>query len=76
MAGILMSAVQALEKRTAELQQKEAQRAVLASQVEDLQAKLASVETVVARLEALEKRMNHALQTTAEHSPSFLLQGK
>src|SRR5262249_2315495 len=43
MAGILMSAVQALEKRTAELQQKEAQLAVLAAQVEDLQAKLAAV---------------------------------
>jgi trimeric autotransporter adhesin len=76
MAGILMIAVQALEKRTAELQQKEAQMAMLASQVEDLQAKLVSFETVVARLEALEERMNHAIQITAEQSPSFLLQGK
>ena len=56
MAGILMSAVQALEQRTAELKQKEAQMAVLASQVEDLQAKLASVETVVTRLEAAAAR--------------------
>ena len=54
MAGILMSAVQALEKRTAELKQKEAQMAVLAAQVEALQAKLTSVETVVTRLEQLE----------------------
>jgi hypothetical protein len=37
LAGILLSAVQALEQRTAELQQKEAQMAVLASQVEALQ---------------------------------------
>jgi trimeric autotransporter adhesin len=76
MAGILMSAVQALEQRTAELQQKEAQMAVLASTVEDLQAKLAYVETVMARLEALEKRTNLSIQITAEKSPAFLLQGE
>jgi hypothetical protein len=52
MAGILMSAVQALEQRTAELQQKEAQMVVLASTVEDLKAKYASLETVAARKEA------------------------
>ena len=39
MAGILMVAVQALEKRTAELKQKEAQFAVLESKVEELTAK-------------------------------------
>jgi hypothetical protein len=76
LAGILMSAVQALEKRTAELQQKEAQMAVLASQVAALQAKLAAVATVVTRLEALEQRKHLALQTTAEQSPGFLLQGE
>src|SRR5215510_8257915 len=54
MAGILMSAVQALEKRTAELQQKEAQIAVLEAKVEALQAKYAYFETVAARLERLE----------------------
>jgi len=55
MAGILMIAVQALEQRTAELKQKEAQIAVLQAQVEDLKAKHASVvETVAARLERLE----------------------
>src|SRR5262245_59634709 len=76
MAGILMSAVQALEKRTEELHQKEAQIAVLASQVENLQAKLASVETVVTRLEALAQRKPLAIQITAEQSPAFLLQGE
>ena len=53
LAGILMIAVQALEKRTAELKQKEAQMAVLASKVEELKAKHAYFETVAARLEAL-----------------------
>ena len=76
MAGILMIAVQALAKRTAELKQKEAQMAVLASQVEDLQAKLAYVETVVTRLDALEQRRHLSFQITAEKSPAFLLQGE
>ena len=76
MAGILRIAVQALEKRTAELQQKEAQMAVLASQVADLQAKLASVETVMTRLEALEQRKHRAISITAEQSPTVLLQGE
>jgi hypothetical protein len=88
MAGILMSAVQALEQRTAELQQKEAQMAVLeeqrtaelqqkeaqmavlASTVADLKAKYASLETIAARLEALELRQNPSLQITAEKSLS------
>ena len=68
MAGILMIAVQALEKRTAELKQKEAQIAVLESKVEDLKAKHAYFETVVARLEALELRKNHPIQITGEKS--------
>ena len=71
-----MSAVQALEKRTAELQQKEAQMAVLASQVADLQAKLASFETVVARLVALEQHKPRAIQITAEQNPASLRQGE
>ena len=37
LAGILMVAVQALEKRTAELKQKEAQIAVLAARLEALE---------------------------------------
>ena len=61
LAGILMIAVQALEKRTAELKQKEAQIAALALKVEELTAKHAYFETVVARLEALELRQNQNL---------------
>jgi hypothetical protein len=38
LAGILMIAVQALEKRTAELKQKEAQVAVLESKIEELKS--------------------------------------
>jgi hypothetical protein len=66
LAGILMIAVQALEKRTAELKQKEAQIAVLQWEVIDLKAKHAYFETVAARLEALELRQNHSVQITAE----------
>ena len=68
MAGILMIAVQALEKRTAELKEKEAQIAVLESKVEDLEAKQAYFESVAARLEALELRKNHSIQITVEKS--------
>ena len=53
MAGILMIAVQALEKRTAELKQTKAQLAELESKVEELKAKQAYVETLAARPEAL-----------------------
>ncbi len=62
-----MVAVQALEKRTAELKQKEAQIAVLESKVEELKAMQASFETVAARLEALELRIT-PLQITADKS--------
>jgi endosialidase-like protein len=67
-AGILMIAVQALEKRTAKLKQKEAQLAVLESKVEELRAKHAYFETVAARLEALELRQNPSIKITAEKS--------
>ena len=76
LAGILMIAVQALEKRTAELKQKEAQIAVLESKVEELKAKHAYFETVAARLEALELRKNHSIQITAEKSISFVATGE
>ena len=76
LAGILMIAVQALEKRTAELKQKEAQLAVLESKVEELKAKHAYFETVSARLEALELRNNHSIQITSEKSLSLLLPGE
>jgi Chaperone of endosialidase len=59
LAGILMIAIQALEKRTAELRQKEAQ-------IVELKAKQAYFETVVARVEALELRQNPSIQITAE----------
>jgi len=55
-----MIAVQALEKRTAELKEKEAQIAALAAQVEELKS------TVAARLDALELRQNQPIQLTAE----------
>jgi endosialidase-like protein len=76
LAGILMIAVQALEKRTAELKQKEAKIAVLASEVEELKAKHAYFETVVARLDALELRSNHSIQITAEKNLSFVTTGE
>jgi hypothetical protein len=66
LAGILMVAVQALEKRTAELRQKEAQMAVLESEVKDLKAKHSFFETVAARLEALELQKNHSIQITGD----------
>jgi len=69
MAGILIIAVQPLEKRTAELKQKEAQLAVLQSEVKDLKAKYAYFETVAARLEALESRNNHSIQIAADVIP-------
>jgi prefoldin subunit 5 len=69
MAGILMVAVQALEKRTAELKQKQAQIAVLESKVEELKAKDAYFETVAARVEALELRQNPSVQITADVMP-------
>jgi hypothetical protein len=67
LAGILMIAVQALEKRTAELKHKEVQMAMLESKVEELRAKHAYFETVAARLEALELRIT-PIQITAEKS--------
>ena len=69
LAGILMIAVQALEKRTAELKQKEAQIAVLESKVEDLKAKHAYFETVAARLEALELRQNPLYPDNSREKP-------
>jgi hypothetical protein len=44
-----MIAVQTLEKRTAELKQKDAQLAVLKSEVEELKAKQATFEALLAR---------------------------
>ncbi len=44
MAGILMVAVQALEKRTAELKQKEAQIAALAARLEALELRITPIQ--------------------------------
>ena len=63
-----MIAVQALEKRTAELKQKEARIAVLESEVQDLKAKHDYYETVAARQKSLELRRNPSIQMTAEKS--------
>jgi hypothetical protein len=68
-AGILMVAVQALEKRTAELKQREAQIAVLESKLEELKTKQASVETLAARIQALELQQNQIAQRSAEQTP-------
>ena len=66
-AGILMIAVQALEKRTvqisvleSEVKQKDAQITELTAQVEGLKS------TVASRLDALELRQNQPMQITAE----------
>jgi trimeric autotransporter adhesin len=56
MAGILMSAVQALEQRTAELKQKEAQMAVLASKLAAVAARLEALEAAAARAATLASR--------------------
>ena len=69
LAGILMIAVQALEKRTAELKQKEARIAVLESKVEELKAEHAYFETVAARLEALELRNNGPYPNNSREKP-------
>ena len=63
MAGILMIAVQALEKRTAELKQKEKQIALLESKLDQKDAQIAGL---AARLEAVELRQNQPIQITAE----------
>ena len=58
-----MIAVQALEKRTAELTQKEKQIAVLESKLDQKDAQIAGL---AARLEAVELRQNQPMQITAE----------
>jgi hypothetical protein len=55
-AGILMIAVQALEKRTVQI-------SVLES---ELKQKDAQIAVLAARLEALELQKNHSVQITAE----------
>ncbi|HXV78692.1 MAG TPA: hypothetical protein VEG60_02325 [Candidatus Binatia bacterium] len=63
-----MIAVQALEKRTAELKQKQEQVAVLESKIEKLEAKDAYFETVAAQLEAMELRTYSSILLRGEKS--------
>jgi uncharacterized protein YhaN len=79
MAGILMIAVQALEKRTgqiyslhSELKKKDEQIASLESTVEQLKAKQLYFETMAARLDALELRQNQSMQAVREVSRSVV----
>jgi len=65
-AGILMVAVQALEKRTKELKRREAQMAVLELKLEELKAKQDYFETVAARLQAFELQQDQTIDRTAE----------
>jgi len=58
MAGILMIAVQALEKRTAELKDKTARISDLEKKTAELKAKQSYFETIAARLEVLERQVN------------------
>jgi hypothetical protein len=78
MAGIMMIAIQALEKRTAELkeqeaeirklQQKLAQLDGLRTGTAELRAKQAYLETMVARLEAVELKLNFPAHVNANIS--------
>ena len=65
-AGILMIAVQALEKRTAELKQTKAELAALKLETEALKVKQTNFETLATRLDALELRQNQPIQITAD----------
>jgi hypothetical protein len=65
MAGILMIAVQALEKRTQELKDKDARIAALAHETANLRAKQTQLETIAARLGALELKSKFPVQVRA-----------
>ncbi len=75
MAGILMIAVQALEKRTAELKEKEARIIALEKESAELKARQTYFESVAARLEALELRLNFPVQVRANTMPLHDLAG-
>ena len=72
MLGIVMIAIQALEKRAAEAKEKEseirelrekvAQLEALRTETAELKAKQAHFETIAARLEALDLKLNFAVQ--------------
>ena len=70
MAGILMIAVQALEKRTQELKAKDARIVALEKETAELIAKQSYFETVAARLDALELKLNQPVRVKAETTTS------
>jgi hypothetical protein len=65
MGGILMIAVQALEKRTAELKERDARIAALEHETADLRAKQTQLETLAARLDALRLKSTFPVQVRA-----------
>ena len=58
MAGILMIAVQALEKRTAELKQKEAQIAAMAARLEALELRITPFQITAEKVSAISEDHN------------------
>jgi hypothetical protein len=76
LAGILMIAVQALEKRTAELKQKEAQLAVLAQELAALQAQNARLRAAVVHQQerdaALEARLERLEAAAAARAAALV----
>jgi hypothetical protein len=68
-AGILMIAVQALDKRTQELKAKETRIAALEKETAELKAKQQYFEAVAARLDALELKLNFPVQVRANAFP-------
>ena len=67
MAGILMIASQALEKRTAELKEKDGRIVALQKETAELKAKQSYFETIAARLEALERQVNSPIPVRAKY---------
>jgi hypothetical protein len=62
LAGILMSAVQALEKRTVELKEKDARIAALEKETAELKEKQFQMEAMMSRIEALTRTVLAAKQ--------------
>jgi hypothetical protein len=60
-----MTAVQALEKRTAELKERDARIAALEHETAELRAKQTQLETIAARLDALELKSKLPVQVRA-----------
>lgn len=65
-AGILMIAVQALERRTMELKEKDGRIAALEKEAAELKAKQAQIDAIAARLHALEVRLDPPVQVRLE----------